>query len=295
MHVQSARKRFIVCDPRHHTRSLVAGVLSHFSPTVHFAACGSELLDATLMFAPDLVVTTSRIPHVSGLEFARLVRSGHQGVDRELGIIVMSHTATSKLLAAARDSGVDEVLVCPFTGAALLGKVNAAMQRRRPFVESTDYVGPSRRRRDVNGRQVSRRLTDATDGEHHAPWKTEHYRNFTQFHANVLAELRVELSTRDRTAVRKMLDTSKTLANIAGSCSDQSLRDAANSLCRYLEGVGASGQLDSDAINVHVDALVRMSALGFGDDVERQRLSQGLSVVVDQRLARVVRLTSSRR
>ncbi|RYG37382.1 MAG: response regulator, partial [Burkholderiales bacterium] len=86
-------QHIIIADPVSHTRNLVADVLrslGHYS--IFQARDGKELLELTIEYEPRIVITTSRLPELSGLEFTRLVRAGHKNVSRLLSIIVMTDT-----------------------------------------------------------------------------------------------------------------------------------------------------------------------------------------------------------
>jgi DNA-binding response OmpR family regulator len=48
----------------------------------------------------------------------------------------------------AINAGVDEFLVKPVRSVDVANRVNAVVERRRPFVQSDGYFGPDRRRRD---------------------------------------------------------------------------------------------------------------------------------------------------
>jgi DNA-binding response OmpR family regulator len=51
------------------------------------------------------------------------------------------------VILTARDAGIDEYLIKPLTTASLCQKLEAVLQRRRPFIECDGYMGPDRRRR----------------------------------------------------------------------------------------------------------------------------------------------------
>ena len=134
---KSSRIPFLVCDDNLHTRRLVADVLAGAGfERVYYANDGEELLKVCTELHPRIVITSSRIPGISGLDFTRTIRNGHGGVPRSLSIIIMTDTPTQKFLDAARAAGVDEMLVRPFNGAALLARVEAVLLRPRRFVES---------------------------------------------------------------------------------------------------------------------------------------------------------------
>ena len=69
------------------------------------------MLEQTVEYEPRIVITTSRLPEMSGLEYTRLIRGGYKNVSRLLSIIVMTDTPTKAFLDAAQASGVDEMLV----------------------------------------------------------------------------------------------------------------------------------------------------------------------------------------
>jgi DNA-binding response OmpR family regulator len=48
----------------------------------------------------------------------------------------------------AINAGVDEFLVKPVRAVDVANRVNAIIERRRPFVQADGYFGPDRRRRD---------------------------------------------------------------------------------------------------------------------------------------------------
>ena len=104
--------QFLICDDNMHTRRMVADVLAGAGfEKVQFATGGAELLKLTIEFLPRIVITSSRVPELSGLEYTRLIRGGYGTVNRALSVIVMTDTPTQKFLDASRAAGVDEMLV----------------------------------------------------------------------------------------------------------------------------------------------------------------------------------------
>ena len=76
--------RIIIADGVAQTRNLVSDVLrgAGFMNIIH-ARNGNELLELTEEYLPTIVITTSRLPGLSGLEFTRLIRAGYRLVPRE--------------------------------------------------------------------------------------------------------------------------------------------------------------------------------------------------------------------
>ncbi len=56
--------------------------------------------------------------------------------------------AERSLVMEARDAGVTEFIAKPLTAQALVNRLGAVIFKPRPFVRTSSYFGPDRRRRD---------------------------------------------------------------------------------------------------------------------------------------------------
>lgn len=280
--------QFLVCDDNSFTRKLVTDVLSGAGfEKVSIASDGRALLDLTIACEPRVVITSSRIPGLSGLEYTRIVRAGYDKVSRATSIIVMTDTPTQKFLAAARTSGVDEMLVRPFTAQALLSRVEAVLLRPRRFVESIDYVGPCRRRRMLEeyGGPL-RRLSDPLADADKLPWEAEANKTLVRQCLAGLGDLVSGFTGNDRTQLRAIHAAAKEAEQLAEDICDQALADALRSLLRYIGAVGGSGSAEPLVLTAHVDAMQRLASLGAQHLNERRALVRRLVEEVDQRLGR---------
>lgn len=284
-----ARKPVVVCDPNTHTRRLVADVLRGAGfDRLRYARDGQELLDVTVECAPNIVITASRIPGVSGLEYVRAVRAGLQAVNRATPVIVMTQTPTQSFIDAARSSGVDEMLVAPFSANALLTRIDAVTVRPRQFVDSVHYIGPCRRRRmleDFIG--PLRRLSDPVDSEGLAAWESPQNREAVRGQVRRLGELSFSVQPSDRRKLREVFHVVTDVCAVAEMARDVAMVDSARSLARYISAVGAAGGLEGDVLSTHVDAMQKLAFLGSAHQEERLKLVEGLTAVVDKRLGRV--------
>lgn len=280
--------QFLVCDDNMHTRKLVADVLAGAGfEKVQFAADGVELLKLTVEFQPKIVITTSRIPGLSGLDYTRIIRGGYGHVPRSLSIIVMTDTPTQKFLDASREAGVDEMLVRPFNGAAILARVEAVLLRPRRFVESVSYTGPCRRRRmleDYAG--PLRRFTDPLEDSEKPLWEAEGNRALVRQAVSKISELSANLSPGDRRKLREIYNAVRDTEQIADEVRDQFMGDAARSLARYITAIGGSGAVDQDVLSTHIDAMQKLGFMTSAHMAEREELVRGLVKVVDKRLGR---------
>ena len=284
-----ARKPVVVCDPNTHTRRLVADVLRGAGfDRLRYARDGQELLDVTVECAPNIVITASRIPGVSGLEYVRAVRGGLQAVNRATPVIVMTQTPTQSFIDAARSSGVDEMLVAPFSAKALLARIDAVTVRPRQFVDSVHYIGPCRRRRmleDFIG--PHRRLCDPVEVGELSVWESEENRAAVRGQVRRLSEITFSVQPADRRKLREVFHVVTDVCEVAEGARDVAMVDSARSLARYISAVGAAGGLESDVLSTHVDAMQKLAFLGSAHQEERLKLVEGLTAVVDKRLGRV--------
>ena len=78
--------------------------------------------------------------------------------------IITGHTEFHRI-HEARNAGVNEVLAKPISAQNLYGRVLSVIENPRPFVRSSDYFGPDRRRRDLGPpRGIADRRGDVPDG-----------------------------------------------------------------------------------------------------------------------------------
>jgi DNA-binding response OmpR family regulator len=282
-------QHIIVADAVGHTRNLVADVLRSlgFYSIIH-ARDGKELLELTVEYEPRIVITTSRLPELSGLEYTRLIRDGYKNVSRLLSIIVMTDTPTKAFLDAAQASGVDEMLVRPFTAQAMHVRIKAVMERPRPFIDSAVYVGPCRRRRMVEDYAGPlRRFVDPTDDMPNAsPWELEPNRQAVRKCVTRLSELSLGLTAGDRKKLREIYSATKETEGLADETKDVMMGAAARSLGRYIMAIGANGVPDPEVMTTHIDAMHTLGLLNGTQHRERELLVEGLVRVVDKRLGR---------
>jgi len=279
----------VVADAASHTRNLVADVLRSLGYySILHARDGKELLEMVIEYEPKIVVTTSRLPELSGLEFTRLVRAGHKNVSRLLSIIVMTDTPTKAFLDAAQASGVDEMLVRPFTAQAMQVRIRAVIERPRPFIDSAVYVGPCRRRRMVEDYVgPRRRFVDPTDDMPGAsPWESETNRQAVRSCVTKLSELSLGLTPGDRSKLRAIYSATKETEGIADETKDAMMGAAARSLGRYIMAIGATGVPDPEVMSTHIDAMHTLGILSGSQHKEREFLVAGLVRVVDKKLGR---------
>ncbi len=291
----------LVADAAPYTRRLVADVLrgAGFQSIVN-CRDGLELIERTETHHPIAVVTTSRLPEISGLEYTRTIRAGFRSVPRNLSIVAMTDTPTRAFLYAARDSGVDQMLVRPFSANSIIARIGHAMRRPRAFVDSISYAGPCRRRdttRDFQGQM--RRLDDPLDELlFRMPWESEEHRKAIRTKAQAMGKLAVVFVPGDRRQLRQISEGARDIEQTAAQAKDDVLVDAARSLARYIVGMGASSGFDKSILETHIDAMIALSFLAGEQSAKRRSLADGLKILVDKQFRRsrqtITQLVNSR-
>lgn len=142
-------------------RAVLGGLgLSRIELADRAGAAWARLRDAHY----DLVMIDRRLGEADGLELVRRLRR-LPGPAARTPVILVTASGDLSGVTAARDAGVDEFLVKPFTVAAMSERLASALHRRRPFICSGTYVGPDRRRRvDPAYRGAERRRGAAAPG-----------------------------------------------------------------------------------------------------------------------------------
>ncbi|MFZ4685198.1 MAG: response regulator [Hyphomonadaceae bacterium] len=289
MSSQNTQSTFLLADSDQHSRNLLAEVLraaGYFM--IDTVRNGNELLERTCDTHPRIVITASRIPGLSGLQYTRMIRAGYKEVSRQTSIIVMTDTPTKGFLAAAQQSGADEMLVRPFSSQAVLLRVKSVLERPREFVDCAVYVGPCRRRRMVE-QYVGpmRRFIDPIGTEGAAsPWEHEENRVAVRSCVKKISELSSGLTAMDRRKLREIFFAVKETQQKADEVRDEMMGEAARSLGRYIMAIGANGTADPEVLTTHIDAMHTLGVLTGEHHLERENLIAGLKKVVDKRLGR---------
>lgn len=154
--------RVMVVDDNLHMRTILITILKSFGVVdILEVTDGATALRRLEEWQPDVVFLDLLMAPVDGIEFAIIVRSG-EGSNRELPIVVVSGDAGASRVAEARDAGATEFLAKPIAPLDVWRRLNAVIYAPRPFIRTSSYYGPDRRRRvDPSFRGPYQRRADA--------------------------------------------------------------------------------------------------------------------------------------
>jgi CheY-like chemotaxis protein len=140
----------LIADPDDKIRVLVRDVLSSIGITnINFALNGEEAIRMLRQQEIDILITDWRMAPIDGIQLIDYIRGHKDSPNPFLPIIMLTGKAERADVMKARDTGVTEFLVKPFTAKLLYERIVLMVENPRSFILSDSYKGPDRRRTDL--------------------------------------------------------------------------------------------------------------------------------------------------
>lgn len=140
---------------------LTKSVLQTFGVNQIYSAFGfDEGFEKTCRLNPDLVIIDWLDEPMNGLELTKKIRHDARSPNPFVPIILMTGYSQKRRVIAARDAGITEFLVKPFTANALYQRLEQLIEAPRDFVKNQSYFGPDRRRKKDAAFQGGERRKD---------------------------------------------------------------------------------------------------------------------------------------
>lgn len=108
---------------------------------------GRQALAALKERRYDFMITDWQMPEVDGLQLVQTIRRHPQFPLPALPVLMLTAQAERDDVVTARDAGVNEFVVKPFTIRTVFDRIVQLIDHPRNFVLSPSYVGPDRRRK----------------------------------------------------------------------------------------------------------------------------------------------------
>jgi two-component system, chemotaxis family, chemotaxis protein CheY len=145
--IEFHRLRFLIVDDNMHMRRIVRQLLHGFgSREIYEAEDGAAGLEAFNGHNPDIVITDWAMPILDGLELTQMIRKPDTNANPYVPIIMLSGHSEKNRVMQARDAGVTEFLAKPIAAKALYERILSVVLNPRPFIRTTTFFGPDRRR-----------------------------------------------------------------------------------------------------------------------------------------------------
>lgn len=141
------RLAVLIVDDNQHMRSLVRTILESLAVSqILEARDGSHALEKMAQSQIDLIIADWNMEPMDGLELTRHLRTSPDSPDQFVPVIMLSgHTERARVMKA-RDAGVTEFMAKPVSARSLYARIVSIIENPRPFVRTSDYFGPDRRR-----------------------------------------------------------------------------------------------------------------------------------------------------
>ena len=250
------RMKVLVVDPNSYMRGVVADSLRRLTVTnVVAAASAVEAYTVGRTFKPDVIFVDWDAGRMSGLEFTREVRRNTTGMSRETPIILLAGVIDHGQLMAARQAGINEFLLKPVSAAGVLSRIEEVVLRPRKFIDSRNYVGPCRRRKeDPNYAGPWRRLTDEPPQKATSELAKENAFKLRAIIDNLTAY--ADRTNVDRTAgIRGMYRMLQQYSQEVSTLGDDIIMRVWNTALRYIEGVGMTDTYDIEVVKYHFQTI----------------------------------------
>lgn len=149
----------LIAEDNDFARTMLRDVLKILGANrVQYANDGKEALSIAHNFPIEIALIDWYMPLVDGIEFTKTIRTATHSPNSFLPIIMISSYAEMKQVMEARDAGVNEYLIKPYSAKQLLTRIKSVVERPRSFIKIDSYFGPDRRRKkDKNYQGKERR------------------------------------------------------------------------------------------------------------------------------------------
>ena len=99
----------------------------------------------------NLVITDYIMPGMSGVNLATKIRKDPQSPDQTVPIIIITGHLSDEFIKEARDAGINELILKPFSASDLTKRLAFVVQNPRDLMSVGEYAGPDRRSTDDPG------------------------------------------------------------------------------------------------------------------------------------------------
>lgn len=277
--VNCTRVSLLIVEDNDASRRLVVELLRAAGFTkLSFARDAEEALEHLQNQAPDLMLLDWNLPGMSGLELVTLIREAAFEPDARvpnpaLPIVMLTARQRADDVARARDAGITEFVVKPFSTASLLRAISSALtKKRRPLTET---ASPERRRRKA---QLFPGLLQRLEGGGK--------RNPIEAGLHALRGL---MCADGRTpglapeieninlVVKHLMDEQAQ----AHAFHRHLVEQATQSLNDYMRVAGSAAE--TEVVDVHLDALIRLNEAPLADPDDALNIVRHLKVLVAKR------------
>jgi DNA-binding response OmpR family regulator len=141
------RVKILLVSPDLNTRDTVKIILRNAG--FRDITTGQRLGDVTdnmALVAPDLLICEAQFPDGDPCQLIHKMRHHDVGTNPFLPVIMLTWNASEDVVKKVVNSGADDLLIKPISAGQMIDRINLLVHARKPFVVTTDYIGPDRRK-----------------------------------------------------------------------------------------------------------------------------------------------------
>ncbi len=113
---------------------------------VYIVHDGLEVIELMKEETIDIVITDWSMKSMGGIDLAIYLRQSLDSPNRTIPIIMLTAQNERRSIDTARNAGITEYVIKPFSAKTLLERIYAVVEDPRSFIISKNFVGPDRRR-----------------------------------------------------------------------------------------------------------------------------------------------------
>jgi CheY-like chemotaxis protein len=275
----------LVVDANAFSRGLIGEILRNLDVTNISSARDADIAHSFLIDRPIDVVLVSweESDAFDGLDFIRSIRRLDDHRMRRLPVVLVTAGLTRQLVIAGRDAGADEFLAKPISPAALQQRLQMVIETPRPFVDSSVFLGPCRRRKNPADYYGARRRAGERSAERPAMVDQDEVARETPIR-RALMRLRAICASRPDT-LNAMLEEMKIAKSIAGEQKDYALHAGLASFESYIVVATPLDQVDQVVVETALTALEQLAALPPTFAEARDSVAIALDKAIQKKLA----------
>ncbi|MCK5041702.1 MAG: response regulator transcription factor [Sphingomonadales bacterium] len=138
--------RILLVSSNHGPKSIIKTILMNMGFVNITLADSYETLEESLInYPPDMLVFDSDFSTDEVYKLVKRVRHNDLGINPFITVIALSNQPTEDVVEGVMQSGVDDLFIQPYSTGQFIGRITALIEARKPFVVTSDYIGPDRR------------------------------------------------------------------------------------------------------------------------------------------------------
>jgi len=142
--------KVLICDDEKLMLRLIYDVLAKLGfRSITIANSGRKAIELIKKESFDFIISDWRMNELDGIDVINFVRKSADSPCPHIPIILLTGNTEAHYVTEARDAGVNEYLIKPFTAEQLVKRIRAIIERPRAFIKSPAFRGPERRHHDA--------------------------------------------------------------------------------------------------------------------------------------------------